>query len=474
MKKFVFFIISFFIFISNINALTIAPVDITNASISDLQSYVEKGYITYEDITRIYLDRINAYDSNYDSIISLNQNAIEEAREADKIYQVSGASSPLFGIPILVKDNIDVIGMPTTAGSSALSDSYPSKNAYVVQKLLDAGAIILGKTNMSQFAIKASSSMSSYGIVKNSFNTLYSSYGSSGGSAVAVSLGFAVASLGTDTNSSTRVPASANNVVGIRPSIGLVSRDGILPYDSFRDTVGIISKYVDDSSIILDAIEGYDENDYESKSVLLQDDPYSMDGTLEGINIGVMEDWIDESDDDIQDLTYKAINQLEENGANIIYLNDFYTDEMDDINMSISSSVNLCDSFNDYIKNTSSSIKTFNDLVNSPGNIYNLKNYLNTCNKSDYYSKPNFDKRLKLQSLISDSMDKFGVDIIVYPTLSSDVSKLSNINESNYKSYSSYLAPSAGMPSISVPMGFGRNGLPYGLEFMSTQFNESS
>ena len=256
MKKSLLVILAFLLlFLSKVSALE-APIDITKSSIEDLQNALDKGYITSELLVKLYLNRIDAYDEQFNSINQINPNALNDAKRLDQERKSGIVRGPLHGIPILVKTNIDVVGLSTTAGAKSLSDNYPVDNSDVVQKLVDAGAIILGSTNMSEFAFSADKSYSSFGYVYNAFNTDYTSYGSSGGSAVSIAASFAAASLGTDTNSSARIPASAAGLVGIRPTTGILSNKGVIPYDVERDTVGILSKNVYDNVLIYDVLTG--------------------------------------------------------------------------------------------------------------------------------------------------------------------------------------------------------------------------
>ena len=201
-KYFVILLLSLLFFVIEVDAKTEAPVDITLMGITEISESLDKGYFNSEQLVQMYLERIEEYDDLFNSINQLNSNAINDAKKLDKERKEGKIRSKLHGVPILVKCNIDVYGFPTTAGTKSLSDNYPKQNAFVVQKLIDAGAIVLGSTNMSELAFSASNSYSSYGSVKNVFNVEYTPFGSSGGAAVAVGAGFAAASLGTDTNSS--------------------------------------------------------------------------------------------------------------------------------------------------------------------------------------------------------------------------------------------------------------------------------
>ena len=255
MKKLKYLLFILLFIPSKIYAYDKAVVDINNLSIKELQEYVDKGYLTYEKITKLYLDRIEAYNEKYNAIITINENALEEARQKDIEYKKNGRTSLIYGLPLMVKDNIDVKGMPTTNGTKALLDSYPNEDADVVKKLRENGAIFLGKTNMDEFAFNYMYSHSSFGYTTNAYNTLYTSYGSSGGSAVSVAANLAVYALGSDTGVSVRVPSSANGVVGIRPSFDIMSGKGVIKFESTRDVVGVITKYVEDSAIVLDIID---------------------------------------------------------------------------------------------------------------------------------------------------------------------------------------------------------------------------
>ena len=195
MKKFfVILLLSLLFFVVDVRALTEAPIDITRMGITELSDALDKGYITSEQLVNMYLERIEAYDDKFNSINQLNKNAVNDAKKLDQERKEGKVRSKLHGVPILVKCNIDAYGIPTTAGTKAMLDNYPKQNAFVVQKLIDAGAIVLGSTNMSELAFSAKDSYSSFGNVKNVYNPSYTPYGSSGGAAVAISAGFAAAS----------------------------------------------------------------------------------------------------------------------------------------------------------------------------------------------------------------------------------------------------------------------------------------
>ena len=447
-----------------------AVVDINNLSIKELQEYVDKGYLTYEKITRLYLDRIEAYNEKYNAIITVNENAIEEAKKLDIEYKKNGRTSPIYGLPVLVKDNIDVKGMPTTNGTKALLDSYPNEDADVVKKLRDKGAIFLGKTNMDEFAFNYTYSHSSFGYTKNAYNTDYTSYGSSGGSAVGVAANLCVYALGSDTGVSVRVPSSGNGVIGIRPSFDIISGNGVIKFESSRDVVGVITKYVEDSAIVLDIIDNEDTKytDY-------------LSNDLKGVRIGVIKSYVStttsstsitfgKTDQFVYDMFNESIKKLKELGAEIVYLDSFSLSYKFDAS-------NMCYEFNEHQKNTNSKIRTLNDLIKNGGYTQYIESY------NGYYCNNDYKNTSSYKSYISNRNNNINkansifknnnLDAIIYPTIKNEVLTLSKA-KAGYKAYtpSSVTAPLTGFPALTIPMGR-HNEFAYGLEIFSKAKNES-
>ena len=466
MKKFIFLLILLIPF--KVLSLEQAVVDINELTIYEIQEYVDKGYLTYEKIVRLYLDRIEAYNEQYNALITINENAIEEAKKLDLEYQESGRRSLIHGLPVIVKDNIDVKGMPTTNGASGLLDSYPYENAEVVQKLIDNGAIIIAKANMDEFAFNATYTHSSFGDTYNAYNTLYSSYGSSGGSAVSVASNLAVFALGTDTGSSIRVPSSANGVVGIRPTFDLVSTDGVIKFEETRDVVGVITKYVSDNAIVLDII---DNSDTKYEDYLNKD--------LSGIKIAVINGFMNpntnstsidygKTDRFVYDMMTEAIADLEELGAEIIYLDSFYLTYKFD-------ATTMCYNFNQYIQGTSSKIKSLDDLIKNGGYTQYINGYNGYYCDNDYRETSTYQNYLSIRNnnikLANNRFEEYEIDAIIYPTLKTELYTNDEAKYSQIYTPSSSTAPLIGFPAISIPMGF-NDGLPYGLEIMAQANNE--
>jgi len=237
--------------------------DLTSATIVELNAAMDAGALDSEMLVRMYLTRIEAYDKQgpaINAVLTMNPNAIAEAQALDQERLSQGRRSPMHGIPVVIKDNLDTADMPTTAGSFMLKGSLPPDDAFVVKKLRDAGAIILAKLNLSEFA-SGDASNSIGGEIGNPHSDSRSPSGSSGGTGAAIAAAFASVGLGTDTGGSVRMPSSANGVVGLKTTHGLLSRDGVVPLALSFDTVGPMARSVTDIAIALGVMTGIDTAD---------------------------------------------------------------------------------------------------------------------------------------------------------------------------------------------------------------------
>lgn len=289
------------------------------ASITELYDLLEAGAFTCEELVQYYLDRIDEYNSDFNCFITLCDDALEVARLRDEQREKGEILGKLHGIPIVVKDNIDVEGYPTTNGESWRKNNIATDSANVVQKLIDAGAVIIGKTNMSTAAMYAEHSVSDVqGETKNAYSLDYSAGGSSGGSAVAVSLNFAAAGLGTDTNSSLRIPAAYSATVSLRTTYGLIDTDGVIPLNYNRDVLGAITKTVEDQAYMLDVMTDDEYSYYENL------DADALNGARIGYLVQLCEPGynfpfnINAVDREVIDITKKAAEDMEKAGATVI------------------------------------------------------------------------------------------------------------------------------------------------------------
>lgn len=244
---------------------TVAGLDLDTATIPQLHAAMRAGKLSSVQLTQTYLNRIKAYDGNFDAVLGVNPKALREAAASDRQRGRGGKLRPLEGIPVLLKDNVDTTAQGATAGSRALLRSRPD-DATIVKRLHAAGAVVLGKANLSEWAnFRSENSSSGWsavgGVTRNAYDPALSACGSSSGSATAVALSFSQVSIGTETNGSIVCPAAANGTVGIKPTVGLVSRDGIVPISSEQDTAGPIARNTLDAAITLAALQGKDKAD---------------------------------------------------------------------------------------------------------------------------------------------------------------------------------------------------------------------
>ena len=242
-----------------------APFHFQEATIASVHDAFAAGQLTCAQLTRLYLNRIDAYNlrgAALHAVITVNPKSMEIAAEMDKQYRANPADAgPLHCIPIVLKDNFNTFDMPTTGGNAGMRNSVPPADAFTVAKIRKAGALILAKANMSEFARGGMSLSSLGGQVLNPYDLSRTPGGSSGGTGAAIAANFAVLGTGSDTGQSIRSPASANSLVGIRPTRGLVSRSGVIPNSQTQDEVGPIARTVTDAALLLDVMAGYDAGD---------------------------------------------------------------------------------------------------------------------------------------------------------------------------------------------------------------------
>ena len=448
-----------------VNALNKSVIDVTKLTMSQTIDYLDKGVITSEELVNLYLDRINTYNNDFKAIITINPNIIEEAKESDELRKNNTKRGILEGIPIIVKDNIDVKGMPTTAGAKVLEDNYPNDDAEVIKKLKNEGALIIAKANMSEFAFSAKDSYSSYGYVSNAYKLGYTSYGSSGGSAVSVALNFGSVALGTDTNSSVRLPAAGAGLVGLRPTTGKVSTTGVINYDINRDTIGIISKSVLDNKIIWGVItnEKYDYVD-DSKKIRIGI-PKSFYEGEEKTNLKANKTTIGF----IKEMLDAEINRLNNENVELVYLDEVYNNTFARYNNISIAGYTMCRAFNNYINNTTGTIRNFNQLTNSKGKVASLGGYNRSCN----YTDNNYNKTLSNLALakkyIENIYNQNELDFMLYPTTKNEI--YSKGNNQLLVNVSGTMSSVVGYPSITIPLGYYAD-MPYGIEIMGRENKE--
>src|SRR5215472_3523676 len=252
---------------SGIFAAQKVPFPVEEASIAELEAAYRSGRTTAHAVTQAHLDRIAAYDKRgplINSLITVNPHALEEADRLDAALKATGKSvGSLHGIPVIVKDNIDVAGLPMTSGFQGWKNYYPPGDAPLIKKIRLAGGIILAKASLSEFALGIGDNINSVvsGFTRNPYNTAFATGGSSGGTGAAIAASFGVVGIGTDTRGSVRMPSAHMALAGLRPTVGAVSRTGMVPLNSIRDTPGPMARTVADMATLLDAIVGPDPED---------------------------------------------------------------------------------------------------------------------------------------------------------------------------------------------------------------------
>src|SRR5882757_5074677 len=305
-----------------------SPFRFQEATIAGIHAAFAAGQLTCTQLTKLYLDRIAAYNMQGPSlhaIITVNPKAMDIAAEMDRGYRTSPASGgPLHCIPVILKDNFNTFDLPTTGGNVAMKNSQPLADAFVVNRIRKAGALILAKANMQEFARGGMSISSLGGQVRNPYDLSRTPGGSSGGTGAAIAANFAVLGTGSDTGQSIRSPASANNLVGIRPTRGLVSRQGVIPNSQTQDEVGPIARTVTDAALLLDVMAGYDPSDPitafgkthipTSYTHLLKKD------ALKGVRVGMMTNLFGSEDRhaEVNAVMRGAMAKMESLGAKII------------------------------------------------------------------------------------------------------------------------------------------------------------
>jgi aspartyl-tRNA(Asn)/glutamyl-tRNA(Gln) amidotransferase subunit A len=301
--------------------------DLTSLTLVELRDALRRGETTSVVTTQAMLDRIVALDNEIKSYLSVaDELALEQAAEADNRRE-QGEDSPLLGIPVAVKDIICTKGVETTAGSKILEGFIPPYDAFVVEQLRRAGAIILGKTNTDEFAMGSSTENSAYFTTRNPWDTARVPGGSSGGSAAAVASGMAYAALGTDTGGSVRQPASFCNVVGLRPTYGRMSRWGVIAFASSLDQIGTFGRTVADCTAIFQVTAGYDRRDSTSLNVPVPDYEAALTGDIGGMRVGVPKEYfIEGMEPEVETAVRAAIGKLAELGAEIIEISLPHTD----------------------------------------------------------------------------------------------------------------------------------------------------
>ena len=457
-------------------------------TIVSLNQQLVNGEITAVDLVKQTIQRIKDLDTDYHAFLTLDEEgALKAAEKSDQ--KGYSTDRPLQGIPVGIKDNIITEGVETTASSHILEGFIPVYQSAVMEKLEAAGAIMIGKLNLDEFAMGSSTETSDFGPSRNPWNLERVPGGSSGGSAAAVAGGEVVASLGSDTGGSIRQPASYNGIVGMKPTYGRVSRWGLIAFGSSLDQIGPMTRTVEDNAILLQAISGLDERDSTTADIEVPDFTAKLKNGVKGLRIAVPEEFMDEGVAPVvKEKVEAAIKQLEELGASVDRVHFpllKYGIPVYYIIASSEASSNLqrfdgvrygyrAKEFEDledlYVRSRSEGF----------GNEVKMRIMLGTFSLSSGYFDAYYKKAGRVRTLIRRQFEELFVnyDIVAGPVTTSTAFAFGEKSADPIEMYMADLLTVpvnlAGLPSISVPCGFDDENLPIGLQLIGNYFDEST
>jgi len=470
-----------------------AGFDPVEATVAEIHDAFEAGTLTATALVETTLDRIDRYDDTLAAYIHVNEDARDRARELDERYAAEGLTGPLHGIPVAVKDNHDTADMPTSVGSAALADVVPPRDATVVTRLRDAGAIVIGKSNLQELSYGTDTISSAGGPTRNPYDTDRRPSGSSGGTAVAVAATLATLGIGTDTCSSVRSPPAFTNLVGVRPTMGLVSRTGIAPLSLTQDTAGPIARTVVDAARTLEAMVGYDPEDpLTARGVgKVPDRGYAAGldpDALAGARVGVVRDWFEPTDpanapdEEIEAVAATleaALEELTEAGATLVdpvsivdddelaaarvvdfeFMRDFdrYLEELGDAApvdslAALVGTGTMADSIETRIREGDILSVDVDGLADDPA-------YLGALVRRE---------RLRTQTI--DRLVREDLDAVVYPPATVPPVRIPGLQP--FSEMRCQLSAHTGLPAVVVQAGFTDDGLPVGIELLGRPFDE--
>jgi len=470
-----------------IGPTTAQPFTLEEATIASVHATFAEGELSCRELVQSYLDRIAALDQStgLDAIVVPHPDALARADELDAAYAESGPVGPMHCVPMIVKDNYDTFDLPTTGGSKALEGFVPADDAHQVARLRAAGAIVLAKSNMAEWAFSPYRTHSSIkGTTRNAYDLERVPAGSSGGTASAVAANLGLVGLGTDTGNSIRGPSSHLALVGIRSTLGLTSRDGIIPLYLNRDVGGPMTRTVADAVRILDVIAGYDPADPLTLTAIGRTEPdytafLDADG-LDGARIGVMRaiSDTDTADPEILALFEQALADMQAAGA--VLIDPFDVPDFANLRENV-----WCNTFRHdldaYLASAEDPPYTSLQAIYD-SSLYSgyIKERMETslaldmppeaqeppC--TDLYTDP---RRIDFRDAMVGAMDAAEVDVVVYPSWSNPPRLVGDLG-SPHGNNSPIVAPHTGQPAMTVPMGFTEAGLPAGLQLLARMFDE--
>lgn len=456
--------------------------EIVDVGIPELQAALAAGRVTSVQLVDAYLARIEAYDHagpELNSILRLNPDARREAAERDRERAEGRVRGPLHGIPVLLKDNYDVAGLPTSAGTLALAGLVPPDDAWQVRRLREAGAVILGKTNLHELAAGITTVSSLGGQTRNPYDPARNPGGSSGGTGAAVAASFAAVGWGTDTCGSIRIPSALNDLVGLRPTKGLSSIDGIVPLSHSQDVAGPLARTVTDLAIALDATVGPDPADPATRALEGRSLPRfveSLDpGALHGARIGVLEPWVKGSDVDreVSRIVRAALDEMEEEGAAIVPV------PLPGLDSLLAGTSLIGDEFAfdlaDYLAATPGApVHSLGEILERGLAHEEVAPTLRLWDRTGERETPSYRehraRQTALRTALERTLSEQNLDALAYPTMRQQAALIGEPARGSSCSVSAH----SGLPALTIPAGFTRDEvMPVGLELLGPAFSDA-
>ncbi len=478
-----------------------AGFEVVEATIADIHAAMKSGRITCRSLVRHYLQRIDAFDKNgpaINAVVVANPDVLKEADALDTRYKQSGPVGPLHCVPAIVKDNFETVGLQSAAGSLALQGFVSTKDAFQVRRIKEAGALVLAKSNMAEWAFTPYETVSSIlpGYTRNPYALNRVTAGSSGGTAAAVATSMGSVGLGSDTGNSIRGPSSHQSLAGIRSTMGLTSRAGVVPLNLLADIAGPMTRTVADAVAVFQAIVGDDPNDpiTTTDPVMAAFRPANKPSTvpdyraalvrdgLKGARIGVLRQAYerDTTDPEIVSVFRAALEDMKAAGATIV---DSVTVPLDSVRRA--EGAGSCGGFkydiNRYLASHGGHIpvKSLDDIIKSRRFHPSVQRRLEQSQEAEENGpetagcKAEAEYRGRVRAAVVEVLDAQKVDAFVYPTWSNPPRLIGDLN-TPHGDNSQFFSPATGFPSIQVPMGYTRGGLlPAGITFFGRAWDET-
>jgi Asp-tRNA(Asn)/Glu-tRNA(Gln) amidotransferase A subunit family amidase len=466
-----------------------APLRAEEATIGGIHAAMSAGTLTCRQLVSAYLARIQAYDKEgpaINAIVVVNPEALQVADSLDRRYRASGRVGPLHCIPILVKDNMQTTDLPTTAGSLAFEGWKPKKDAFQVRRIREAGAIVIAKTNMAEFAFSPYETVSSIlpGYTKNPYALDRVTAGSSGGTAAAVAAGFGALGLGTDTGNSIRGPSSHQALVGIRSTMGLTSRAGVVPLFLAQDIAGPMARTVADAAAVLQVVAGFDPDDPATQPARDRQTPdylAALDPNgLRGARIAILRQAYESpsNDSEVVAVFQRAVADLRRAGATV--LDSLVIPGFDSIRRAQRGCAQFKYDLNRFLQALGPDgppLITLEAIIRSnrfhPTVQRRLEQEQMADTPPEEACRARDEARVRLRAAVAGAMDAAQVDALIYPTWSNPPRLIGDLN-TPHGNNSPFFSPSTGFPSMTVPMGYSRGALPAGMSFFGRPWSEAT